>query len=288
MNEKRLQRVGANLKHEPRKNICRCGVCKPDSGRDVDQMKAMENKKIKIFKYGEILNNDLALLLKGLGYKGIVFSYSGVPQKYIDVCEKQGLLWKKEKRGLSNVSVAEEAFNLVFKWFGHMGLRFELKEKNALVIGARGFIGREVCRIAEGFGMNVLDYDVIDERPDWYKKYLKMSEIVFICTPQLSKPLLGRKEFDLMKNRPLIVNISGRPSLVDQVVLHEFLDKNLLLGYTADHEPFDAASDCASQMKVNKCFFQKHQGAKTLEAIERRLLEKQKNINILKQIIKSE
>ncbi len=38
----RLNRLKANIKHA--KNFCRCEVCQPDSGRDLDVMYSMENK----------------------------------------------------------------------------------------------------------------------------------------------------------------------------------------------------------------------------------------------------
>lgn len=39
-NKIRLKRLKANIKHA--KNFCRCAVCQPDSGRDIDVMEAMK------------------------------------------------------------------------------------------------------------------------------------------------------------------------------------------------------------------------------------------------------
>ena len=237
--------------------------------------------KVHVFNYGDLVNDKMALLLKGKGINKVVFSYSGVPKKYLYILERHGIKWLKEKKGLSNSSVAEEGINLVFKWFNQIGVRFELNNKSVLVIGSEGHIGKQLCSILKGFGCNVLDYDVVLREKRQLDLWLDFADLIFICTPELDAPLLGGREFGLMKNNPLIVNVSGRPSLVNQKVLHEYFDKGKVLGYTADHEPFDLVSDCNSQMHVNKCFFQKHQGARTLEAIERRLLEKERNISEL-------
>lgn len=253
---------------------CGCGVDQPDSGRDVD---CNFPSRVKVFDYNQIVNDELALLLLGKGYRGIVFSYSGVPQEYLNCCDRHNLLWRKEKRGLSSVSVAEEGLDLVFKWFRSMWLRFELRNKHALVIGSRGFVGEEMCRIVEGVGMTLLEYDILDEQPDLFGLWLKEAELIFICTPEIGEPLLGKKEFVLMKNKPLIVNVSGRPSLVDDKVLHEFLDKGKVVGYTADHDEYHGQPLSA----FSKCFYQTHQGAKSIEALEARFVEKEKNINEL-------
>jgi len=225
---------------------------------------------VHVFNYNDLVTDQMALLLKGKGITKVVFGYSGVPKEYLQILDKHEITWLKEKKGLSNVSVAEEGINLVFKWCKSIGIRFELNNKYALVVGSEGHIGKKLCKILRGFGCKVLDYDLVQDRQDNYERYLGLAEIIFICTPELDGPLLGEKEFVLMKNNPLIVNVSGRTSLVDEKVLHDYLDKGLVLGYACDEEsdPF------------KRCFFQKHQGAKSIEAIERRLVEKEKNINL--------
>jgi len=254
-----------------------CRVCEPDSGYDVEMIKIEEEKrreklmsKVMIFDYKSIVNDKICLLLKGKKF-GVVFDYSGVPQSYTDCLDKHKVPWRKEKKGLSNVSVAEEGLNLVFKWFKKTGKRFELKGKNALVIGSEGHIGKSVCKILRGFGCHVLDYDIIIRKRRHLDFWLEFAELIFICTPELNSYLLSEKEFGLMKACPLIVNVSGRVSLVNEKVLHEYLDKGLVKGYT-----------CDEQSKAHKkCFYQVHQGTKTIEAIKRRKLEKQKNIKVL-------
>lgn len=239
------------------------------------------SSKIEVFGFNQIINDELALLMIGKGYKGIVFDYSGVPKSYTDCCDRHKLLWAKEKRGLSSVSVAEEGLNLVFKWFARMMLRFELREKNALVIGSDGFVGKEMCRIAKGVGMDLLDYDVLDGRPDLYSRFLGMAEIIFVCTPELKEPLLGKKEFSQMKSNPLIVNVSGRKSLVDSQELFKSISSGRVLGYAADHEEF-VEQPLGSLVR---CVYQQHAGAKSVEALARRFVEKESNIKVLNTLI---
>ena len=226
--------------------------------------------KVIVFNYKSIVNDSIALLLKGKGFS-VVFDYSGVFKKYLDCLDKHKVPWLKEKQGLSNVSVAEEGINLVFKWFKKEKKRFELNGKVALVIGSEGYIGKSLCKILRGFGCKVLDYDIVLREKRLLDFWLSFAELIFICTPELNSYLLSEKEFGLMKKNPLIVNVSGRASLVNEKVLHEYLDKGLVKGYA-----------CDEQSEVYKhCFFQVHQGAKSIEALENRKLEKQKNIKVL-------
>ena len=259
--------IGKNIKKH---KCCRC--CEPDSGYDVEMIKIEEEKrkKVHVFSYGDLVTDQLALLLKGKGISKVVFGYSGVPKEYLQLLERHGIDWVKEKKGLSNVAVAEEGIFLVGKWFQMMGIRFELNGKNALVLGSEGFIGKSLCRILRGFGCNVLNYDIVFREKRHLDLWLDFADLIFVCTPELSEPLLGEMEFGLMNNNPLIVNVSGRVSLVNEKVLHKYLDAGKVLGYACDEEsePF------------KNCFFQKHQGAKSIEATERRLVEKEKNINL--------
>jgi len=223
-----------------------------------------------VFNYKKIVNDKIALLLKGKELS-VVFDYSGVPQKYLNILDKHKVKWLKEKKGLSNFSASEEGVNLVFKWFKKERKRFELNEKVALVIGSEGCIGKSLCKILKGFGCKILDYDLINNEREHFEMWLGFTDLVFICTPELNTYLLGEKEFGLMKNVPLIVNVSGRTSLVNEEVLYKFIDAGKVKGYACDEK----------SLKYNHCFFQKHQGAKSVEAIKRRNLEKQKNIKVL-------
>jgi len=140
-----------------------------------------------------------------------------------------------------------------------------------LVLGSEGRIGKRLCKILKGFGCKVLDYDVVIRKRRHLDFWLGFAELVFICTPELNGYLLDEREFKLMKNRPLIVNVSGRTSLVNEKVLYDFISRGWVWGYA-----------CDEKSEVYKhCFFQKHQGAKSIEALERRLIEKQKNIKVL-------
>jgi len=223
-----------------------------------------------VFNYKKIVNDKIALLLKGKELS-VVFDYSGVPQNYLNILDKHKVFWRKEKRGLSNFSASEEGVNLVFKWFKKEKKRFELNGKTALVIGSEGKIGKNLCKILKGFGCKVLDYDLVNNERKHFEMWLDFAELIFICTPELEWYLLNENEFGLMKSNPLIVNVSGRVSLVNEKVLHKYLDKGLVKGYTCDEK----------SEAYKHCFFQGHQGAKSIEALELRTLEKQKNIKVL-------
>ena len=123
----------------------------------------------------------------------------------------------------------------------------------------------------KGFGCHVLDYDVVFRKRRHLDFWLGFAELIFICTPEIKGFLLDEREFKLMKNRPLVVNVSGRVSLVNEKVLHDFISRGWVRGYACDEK----------SEEHKHCFFQKHQGAKSIEAIERREKELEKNIKTL-------
>jgi len=120
---------------------------------------------------------------------------------------------------------------------------FELQGKTIGVIGA-GHIGLHVIRIARGFGMRVLAFDI---RRDPFLadllgfEYVSMdqllaeSDIVTLHSPLTDKThhLLGRDEFARMKPGAMIVN-TARGGLIDTDALVEALESGKLGGAGLD------------------------------------------------------
>ena len=120
---------------------------------------------------------------------------------------------------------------------------FDLQGKTIGVIGA-GHIGLHVIRIARGFGMRVLSYDVRREAflADLLGfEYVTMdhllaeSDIVTLHCPltETTHHLLGREQFARMKRGALIINTS-RGGLVDTDALVEALESGRLRGAGLD------------------------------------------------------
>jgi D-lactate dehydrogenase len=120
---------------------------------------------------------------------------------------------------------------------------FDLQGKTIGVIGA-GHIGLHVIRIARGFGMRVLAFDV---RQDPFladllgfeyatmERLLAESDIVTLHSPLTEKTyhLLGRDDFARMKKGAMIVNTS-RGGLIDTDALVEALESGRVGGAGLD------------------------------------------------------
>jgi D-lactate dehydrogenase len=130
---------------------------------------------------------------------------------------------------------------------GHIELAnltgFDLQGKTIGVVGA-GHIGLHVIRIARGFGMRVLAYDIHREpfladllgfQYASLEQLLAESEIVTLHCPLVpaTHHLLGREQFARMKRGALIINTARGP-LVDTEALMEALDSGQLAGAGLD------------------------------------------------------
>ena len=108
----------------------------------------------------------------------------------------------------------------------------ELKNKKLGIIGF-GRIGQLVAKIGIGLGMEILAFDKYNNESiislDFFNKkkidfniktielelLLKESDFISVHTPKLDKPILGKKEFEIMKNGVIIIN-SSRGGVVDE------------------------------------------------------------------------
>ena len=108
----------------------------------------------------------------------------------------------------------------------------ELKNKKLGIIGF-GRIGQLVAKIGIGLGMEILAFDKYNNESiislDFFNQkkidfniktielelLLKESDFISVHTPKLDKPILGKKEFEIMKNGVIIIN-SSRGGVVDE------------------------------------------------------------------------
>jgi len=160
----------------------------------------------------------------------------------------------------------------------------ELRGKKIGVIGF-GRIGRETAKVALGLGMEVLAYDLF-EIPNELEliigantkvncpikvvsidQLIKDADFISLHVPFSEKPVLGKNEFDNMKNGVGVVNCS-RGGTIDEDALIEALNsgKVLFAGLDVfDNEP-TPRQDLLSHPKVS---LTPHIGASTNEAQER-------------------
>jgi len=132
--------------------------------------------------------------------------------------------------------------------FSQQGLQgFDLRGKTIGVIGT-GNIGLCVVRIARGFGMEVIAFDLNPDEGTARKlgfRYtgmpepLKTADIITLHVPANPKThhLISAKEFALMKSRVVLIN-TARGSIVDtQALLHAIADgKVFAAGLDVLHE----------------------------------------------------
>jgi D-3-phosphoglycerate dehydrogenase len=112
----------------------------------------------------------------------------------------------------------------------------ELKGATLGVIG-HGQIGKEVVRLGQALGMNVLVNDPYSKeiRNTELEELLRQSDYVVplaVATPE-TENLMGEKEFALMKKGAFLVNAS-RGNLVDEGALARALDEGRLAGCAMD------------------------------------------------------
>jgi D-lactate dehydrogenase len=120
---------------------------------------------------------------------------------------------------------------------------FDLKGKTIGVIGT-GQIGLHVIRIAKGFGMNVVAYDVrqnklLSEVLGFeyvsLEDLLASSDVITLHVPYIKAThhLMNKDTFKLVKKGAILIN-TARGSIVDTEALIEALDNKILAGAGLD------------------------------------------------------
>lgn len=108
----------------------------------------------------------------------------------------------------------------------------ELFGKTAGIIGFEG-VGKEVAKRELALGMRVLFHDFynikthIDAKQVPFKELLKTSDFISVHLPlnDLTKNLISTKEFELMKNNVVLINLACA-GVVDEHALSEALNEN--------------------------------------------------------------
>ncbi|MGV8172300.1 MAG: hydroxyacid dehydrogenase [Candidatus Woesearchaeota archaeon] len=210
---------------------------------------------IGIFIYSKITSEILDKLPK---LKIIVTLSTGYDHINLDECKKRNI-------SVCNVpfygenTVAEHTFALILALsrkvfesiertkkgrFSYDGLTgFDLKGKTLGLIGT-GHISAHVARIAYGFEMNILGYD-LNQNPELTEKYgmkyvdvntlLKESDIVSLHLPlnDNTKHIINKKNISMMKPSALIIN-TARGGLIDTDALVKALQNNKIAGAGLD------------------------------------------------------
>ena len=235
-------------------------------------------KGFKIYFFEEELNEDNAGKASSFSIISI-FAHSKIDKKVIDNLKNAKIIatrttgfdhidlieCKKKKIIVCNVprygenTVAEHTFALILcltrkihkAWdrtrhldFSIEGLRgIDLRGKTLGVVGT-GSIGKHVIRIAKGFEMNVIAYDVFKDLKAakelgfsyaGFDNLLKNSDIITLHTPYNEKThhMINKKNIGKIKKGAILIN-TARGALVETDALVKALDSKILSGAGLD------------------------------------------------------
>ena len=136
-----------------------------------------------------------------------------------------------------------------------------------------GHIGRSVAKIAKGFDMKILAYDVISIKEPGVTQVdiealFKDSDFITLHTPLIreTEKLINEKSIGLMKPTAVLINAS-RGKVVDEPALIQALKDNKIAGACLDvyeKEPLAADSELR---KLDNCLLSPHLGYCSNEAL---------------------
>ncbi len=169
-----------------------------------------------------------------------------------------------------------EWWNTKTGWHPLMLLGMELKGKTLGIIGM-GRIGRTVARIAKGFDVRILYYDVYrlpeEVEKELEAKYvdldtlLKESDIVSVHVPLTPQTyhLIGERELKLMKKTAYIVN-TARGKVIDTQALIKALEEGWIAGAGLDVFEQEPLSPDNPLTKFKNVVLTPHIASATVEA----------------------
>ena len=180
--------------------------------------------------------------------------------------------------GQNSNAVAELAFGMMVmaaRNFYNGTSGWELKGKK-LGIHAYGNVGRNVARIAKGFGMEIYAYDAFCPKEvitnDWVKavdspeELYKTCQIVSLHIPATAetKGSIGYDLVSLMPKNGLLVN-TARKEVIDEAGLLKVMEERADLKYVTDIMPV-AHTDFSERLAGRYFSTPKKMGAQTAEA----------------------
>lgn len=150
----------------------------------------------------------------------------------------------------------------------------ELHGKTVGIIGY-GRIGAHVAKIAGGFGMRCIAYDVI-KNEELAKKYhvryttleevLEKGDLITLHVPLIpqTKHMIGEKELKAMKKSAILIN-AARGGVIDEDALHKALQNESIYG--AGLDVFEEEPPLSSPLlELENVVCTQHLGANTVEA----------------------
>lgn len=132
------------------------------------------------------------------------------------------------------------------KWDKSAKNSYEIRGKKLGIIGY-GNIGSQLSVLAESMGMEVYYYDIVEKlqlgnakKCSSLNELLSLADVISLHVDgrASNKNIIGKKEFDLMKEGVIFLNLS-RGHVVDVPVLAENLKSGKILGASVDVFPYE-------------------------------------------------
>lgn len=208
--------------------------------------------------------------------KIVVRAGAGYDNVELDAATERGICVMNTPGQNSN-AVAELAFGMMVYAYRNMfngTAGMELKGKK-LGIHAYGNVGRNVGRIAKGFGMDIYIYDIFTpqeivdadgvKRVDSAEELYKICDVVSLHVPATpeTKNSIGKALVGSMPKKALLVN-TARKEVINEPELLELMAERTDIKYVTDIAP--AALDEFSKLEGRFFATPKKMGAQTAEA----------------------
>ncbi len=238
------------------------------------------------------------------GLKHVAETATGFNNIYIDACKRAGVSVSNVP-GYSTDSVAQHVFTMILNLAtrihnydadirnGEWGKSdvftllkyptFELKGKTLGVVGF-GAIGKEVARIGQAFGMNVLVNRKSQKHEGGFvlvsmDELLEQSDVISLCCPltKENKYMIDETALKKMKPNALLIN-TARGALVNQADLATALNEGQIGGAGIDVLDEEPPKDNPLLGEVKNLILSPHSAWSTREARQRLIDEVALNV----------
>lgn len=162
----------------------------------------------------------------------------------------------------------------------------ELLGRNLLIIGY-GRIGRHLARLAGAFGMSVRANDPYLQQQGWpagsvtpvasLDEGLAWADAVSVNLPKVDRPVLGAREFALMKPTAMLIN-AARGGLIDEAALVTALREGAIAGAGLDVLDDEPPRPDSPLLTLDNVLLTPHIAALTSECAERMAVHSVQNV----------
>lgn len=221
--------------------------------------------------------NDLVNLWNR-GYRGILLDSMGFDHFPVRHAKEIGFIVKNLPDYCSG-EVAEHGFTMLSRLMERLEENRSLRDFSVLVIGSEGHIGKKLVYKSVGRCKEVLMFDKkLGHDKKRLDSYWGKVDVVFLAIP-LNPGTKSFVDYYLIKkgvkNRPYLVNVSGRKKLVQINDLRIGLNRGLLKGYCIDEELN------ANMLKKPNLLWTPHIGWKSDSSVIKRKVVREKTLKEL-------